>query len=165
MIGQFKLTRMTVIWPSSRLTRAGKKEGYYRTPDYRIGNRPHTAKFKVVRNVRLFTFYSNDSNLQDEIAGQVGVRKWPFLQIWREKMFRKSSTNRIYEVKYLRYSKTNTTWFISRSSKNYWSLGGGYMRLLPSAYYFPQYHAVFVYNYTHRLGNQKPPTSNTCKCN
>ena len=58
--------------------RAGKKAGYYRTPDYRIGNRPHMAKFKVVRNVRLFTSYSIDSNLQDEIDGQDGVRKWMF---------------------------------------------------------------------------------------
>ena len=55
--------------------RAGKKEGYYRTPDYRIGNRPHTAKFKVLRNVHLFTSYSIYSDLQDEIAGQDGVRK------------------------------------------------------------------------------------------
>ena len=48
---------------------------YYRTTDYRIGNRTHTAKFKVVRNVRLFPSYSIDSNLQDEIAGQDGVSK------------------------------------------------------------------------------------------
>ena len=66
---------MTVIWPTSTKIRAGKKEGYYHTPDYRIGNRPHKAKFKVVRNVRLFTSYSIDSNLKDEIAGQDGVRK------------------------------------------------------------------------------------------
>ena len=63
---------------------------------------------------------------------------------------------------FMRYSKTSTTWFISRSSKNSWSLGVGCMRLLPSAsrrevvsriqhlgtsnfYYFPQYHVVFVY--------------------
>ena len=45
------LTRMTVIWPTSRKCQQGKKEGYYRTPDYRMGNRPHTAKFKVVRNL------------------------------------------------------------------------------------------------------------------
>ena len=31
----------------------------------------------------------------------------------------------------MRYSKTNTTWFISRS-KNYWSLGVGRVKLLPS---------------------------------
>ena len=30
MIGQFKLTRMTVIWPTSRKREQGKKEGYYR---------------------------------------------------------------------------------------------------------------------------------------
>ena len=83
MIGQFKLMRMTVIWPTPQKHEQGKKEGYYCTPDYRIGNRPHTAKFKVVRNVRLFTSYSIDSNLQDEIAGQDGVRKWTFLQTWR----------------------------------------------------------------------------------
>ena len=69
MIGQFKLTRMTVIWPTSRKCEQGKKEGYYRTPDYRIRNRLHTAKFKVVRNVRLFTLYSIDSNLKNEIGG------------------------------------------------------------------------------------------------
>ena len=74
MIGQFKLTRISVIWPTSWKREHGKKEGYYCTPDYRIGNRPHTAKFKVVRYVRLFTSYSIDSNLQDEIAGQDGVR-------------------------------------------------------------------------------------------
>ena len=47
-------------------------------PDCGIGNRPHMAKFKVVRNVRLFTSYSIDSNLQDEIAGQDGIRKLTF---------------------------------------------------------------------------------------
>ena len=78
MIGQFRLTRMTVIWPTSRKREEGKTKGYYRTPYYRIGNRPHTAKFKVVRNVRLFTSYSIHSNLQDEIAGQDGVRNWMF---------------------------------------------------------------------------------------
>ena len=55
-------------------TQARKKEGNYRTPDYRIGNRPHMAKFKVMRIY--FVFYH--SNLQDEIAGQDGVRKWMF---------------------------------------------------------------------------------------
>ena len=34
---------------------------------------------------------------------------------------------------FMRYSKTNTTWFISRSSKNSWSLDVGCVRLLPSA--------------------------------
>ena len=70
MIGQFKLMPMTVIWPTSRKPQQGKKEGYYRTPDYCLGNRPRMAKFKVVRNVRLFTSYSINSNLQDETAGQ-----------------------------------------------------------------------------------------------
>ena len=79
MIGQFKLTRMTVIILAYfTKTRAGKKVGYYLTPDYRIGNRSHMAKFKVVSNIRLFTSYSIDSNLQDEIAGQDGVRKCIF---------------------------------------------------------------------------------------
>ena len=64
---------MIVILPTSRKREEGKTKGYYR-----IGNRPHTAKFKVVRNVRLFTSYSIHSNLQDEIAGQDGVRKWMF---------------------------------------------------------------------------------------
>ena len=73
MIGQFKLTRMTVIWPISRKREQGKK--CYRNLDYRIGNRSNAAKFKVVRNVRLCTSYSIDSNLQDEIAGQDGVSK------------------------------------------------------------------------------------------
>ena len=59
------------------------------------------AKFKVMRNVRLFTSYWIDSNLEDEIAGQDGVRKWTFLQTWWEKIFRKLSTIRIYEIKYL----------------------------------------------------------------
>ena len=49
MIGQVKLTRMK--------TRAGKKDEYYRTPDYRIGNRPHTTKFKVVSNVGPTSIY------------------------------------------------------------------------------------------------------------
>ena len=64
----------------------------------------------------------------------------------------------------MRYSKTNTTWFISRSSKNSWFLGVGCVRLLPSTsrrevasriqhrgtsnfFYFSQNHVVFVYNY------------------
>ena len=34
---------------------------------------------------------------------------------------------------FMRYSKTNTTWFISTSSKNYWSRGVGCVRLLPDA--------------------------------
>ena len=33
----------------------------------------------------------------------------------------------------MRYSKTITAWFISRSSKTYWSLGVGRVKLLPSA--------------------------------
>ena len=57
------------------------KNGYYRTPDYRIGNRTHTAKFKVVRNVgpmSIYFVYSIDSNLHDEIAGQDGpvILRW-----------------------------------------------------------------------------------------
>ena len=89
MIGQFKLTHITVIWPTSRKREQGKKKGYYRSPDYRIGNRSQTAKFKVVRNVRLFTSHSIDSNLQDEIAGQDSVRKWTFFKFDR----RRSSGN------------------------------------------------------------------------
>ena len=59
----------------------------------------------------------------------------------------------------MRYSKTNTTWFILRSSENSCSLGVGCVKLLPSAlhrevvsriqhlgtsnfYYFPQYKVV-----------------------
>ena len=53
MIGQFKLTRMAVIWQFSRKREQGKTEWFYRTPDYRIGKRPNMAKFKVVRNVGL----------------------------------------------------------------------------------------------------------------
>ena len=33
----------------------------------------------------------------------------------------------------MRYSKTNATWFISKSSENSWSRGVGCVRLLPSA--------------------------------
>ena len=54
-----------------------------------------------MRNVRLFILYSIDSNRQDEIAGQDGVRKWMFLQTWREKIFMKLSIIRINEVEYL----------------------------------------------------------------
>ena len=59
MIGQFKLTHMPVIWPTSRKREQGKTMGTIAPlHDYCIGNRSHTtAKFKVVRNVglRLFT--------------------------------------------------------------------------------------------------------------
>ena len=34
---------------------------------------------------------------------------------------------------FMRYSKTNTTWFISRSSENSWSHSVECMRLLPSS--------------------------------
>ena len=141
---------------------AGKKEGYYRTPDYHIGNRPHTAKFKVTRNVRLFTLYSVNSNLQDEIAGQDGSKKWTFCKFDGRRSSRKYILNLFISKIFMRYSKTNTTWFISRSSWNSWSLVLWYVRLLPSASrrevvsriqhlgtsnfnYFPQYHVVFVY--------------------
>ena len=53
-------------------------------PDYRIGNRPRTAKFKAVRNVSLLTSYSIDLNLQDELAGQDGVRKWMICKLTEE---------------------------------------------------------------------------------
>ena len=175
------------------------------------------AKFKVVRNVRLFTSYSIDSNLQDEIAGQDGVRKWTYCKfdgrssgnidnkdskqtkvvieksvgIFRshceskeKAMFSRRLKSIIilncpvscvsFTLKFgltivsyilnlfiskiiMRYSKTNTIWFISKSSENSWSLGVGCVRLLPSAlrreivsctqhirtsnfHYFPQYH-------------------------
>ena len=66
---------------------------------------------------------------------------------------------------FMRYSKTNTTWF---NSINSWSLCVGCVRLLPSAsrreevsriqhlgtsnfYYFPQYHVVFVYYLLYNL--------------
>ena len=79
MIGQFKLKHMAVIWPTSRKHEQGKKKSTFGTPDYRIGNRPQTAEFKVMRNVNyVFLLYSIDSNLQDKIAGQDGVRKWTF---------------------------------------------------------------------------------------
>ena len=48
---------------------AGKKEGYSRTPDY-----PTRRSSRAC----VFTSYSYHSNLQDEIAGQDGVRKWMF---------------------------------------------------------------------------------------
>ena len=157
MIGQFNDCNLAYFTK----TRAGKKEGYYRTPDYRIGNRPHTAKFKVVRNVRLFTLYSIDSNLQDEIAGHDGIRKWTFLQTWRKKIFRKLSTIRIYEVKYLwgivKQIQYGLFWEVVKiTGPSVLDVG-----LLPSAssrevvshiqhlgssnfYYFSQYHVVFV---------------------
>ena len=158
MIGQFKLSTHDCNSAYFMKAQAWKKRRVlYCTPDYGIGNQPHTAKSKVVRNVCLFTSFSIDSNLQDELDGQDGVRNWMtgltidsyILNLFISKMF-------------MRYSKTNTTWFISTSSKNSWSLGVGCVRLLHSAlrrevvpliqhlgtshfYYFPQYHVVFVY--------------------
>ena len=38
--------------------------------------------------------------------------------------------NLFFNKIFMRYSKTNTTWFISRSSENFWSLGVGCVRLL-----------------------------------
>ena len=76
-------------------TRAGKKEGYYRIPDYRIGNWPHTVKFKVVRI--FFVLYH--SNLQDEITGHDGVRKWMFCKF--EEDLQESIDNEDSKQKYL----------------------------------------------------------------
>ena len=78
MIGQFKVHTNDRNLAYFTKMRAGKKRRVLLHPEYSIGNRPHTAKFKVVRNVRLFTSYPIDSNLQDKIAGQHGIRKWTF---------------------------------------------------------------------------------------
>ena len=69
-----------------------------------------------MRNVRLFTSYLIDSNLQDEIAGQDGVRKWTFLLTWREKIFRKLLTIKIYEVKYLQGIQHGLFWEVVKTS-------------------------------------------------
>ena len=101
--------------------------------------------------------------LQDEIAGQDGVRKWTFLQTLWEKIFRKLSTIRICEVKYLWGIVKQIQHVLFREVVKF--TGVGRVRLLPSAsrrevvshiqhlgtsnfYYFPQYHAVFVYYHT-----------------
>ena len=123
---------MTVIWPTSRKCEQGKKKG--RTPDYRIGNRPHTAKFKVVHNVMYIYLLRRPtlSNLQDEIAGQDGVRKWTFCG---ESNYSFLHSQLSLSVKYLWgiVKQIQHAWFISRSSENSWSLGVGCVRLLPSA--------------------------------
>ena len=150
-------------------TRVGKKGGYYRTPDYRIGNRPHTAKFKVMHKVRLLTSYSINSNLQDEIAGQDGAKKWTFCKFDLRRSSRNYILNLFISKIFMRkaYSKTNTTWFISKSSENSRSLGVWCVRLLPTAKqqevvsriqhlgtsnfnYFSQCHVVSVY-YSQKL--------------
>ena len=69
MIGQFKLSLGLLHKNASRKKRRVLSQHWVST---------QTAKFKVVCNVRLFTSYSIDSNLQDKIAGQGGVRKWMF---------------------------------------------------------------------------------------
>ena len=84
MIGQFKLTHMTLIWPTSQKREQGKKEGYYRTADYRIRNRLHTAKLKVVRNVR----YLLCTLLIQISKTKLVVKNVDVLQIW-QKIFRK----------------------------------------------------------------------------
>ena len=59
MIGQFKLLRMTVIWPTSRKRKQGKKKGRYR-----LGNRPHTANLKVVRISRPYVYLLPSLSIQ-----------------------------------------------------------------------------------------------------
>ena len=90
---------------------------------------------------------------------------WCFATLTEEDLQKIIDNNDLWRKIFMKYSKTNTTWFISRSSKTYWSLGVGCVRLLPSAsrqevvsciqhlgtsnfYYFPQYHVVFVYCHT-----------------
>ena len=145
------------IWSTSRKRKQRNKKGYYRTPDYHIGNRPHTAKFKIVRNVglRLFTSYSIDSNLQDEIAGQDGVR------IWRKKIFRKLSTiwipSKLKRVKYLwgMVKQIQHGLFLEvvkipgPSALDAWDYFPPLVSCIQhlgtsNFYYFPQYHVVFV---------------------
>ena len=163
MIGHLKLIRMTVIWPTSRKREQGK-EGYYR-----IGNRPHTAKFKAVHNVQTMYFYLLRTlsiqipktkllvNMSSESGRFANLTEEDLQQIIDNEDSKQTKEGKIF----MRYSKTNTAWFISRSSKNSWSLGVGCLRLVPSAsrqeavsrihhlgtsnfYYFPQYHVVFV---------------------
>ena len=98
-------------------TRAGKKEGSYRTSDYRIGNQPHMAKFKIVRNVRQFTLYSIDSNIQDELLVKMVSKSWCFATLMEEDLQKIIDNMDLWGKIFMRYSKTNTMWFISRSSK------------------------------------------------
>ena len=150
MIGQFKLTCMTVIWPTSR-----KKRGTIAPltialeidPTQRSSRScvmyiylPHTLSIQISKTKLLVKMVSEQERLT--IVCYI-------LNLFICKIF-------------MRYCKTNTTWFISRSSKNSWSLGVGCVRQLPSAsrrevvsciqhlgisnfYYFPQYYVVFVY--------------------
>ena len=122
MIGQFKLMRMTVIWPTSRKREQGKKRGTIAPLTIALVFEGRALcmsiyfvvyRFKSPRGLKLLVKMASE---QERLT----------IVCYILNLFRPI-------CKYLRYSKTNTTWFISRSSKNSWSLGVGCMRLLPSA--------------------------------
>ena len=60
--------------------------------------------------------YSTDSNLQDEILVKKMSESERFANLTGEEII---DNKDLWGKIFMRYSKTNTTWFISRSSKNY----------------------------------------------
>ena len=149
MIGHFKLTCMTVIWPTSQKREQGKKRGTIAPLTIALEIDPTRRRMYVYLLYTLSIQISKTKFLVKMTSEQESLTIVSYiLNLFISKIF-------------MRYSKTNTTWFISRNSKNSWSLGVGCVRLLSSAsrrelvsriqhlgtsnfYYFPQYHVVFV---------------------
>ena len=79
MIGQFKLTCMTVIWPTSRKREQGNKKSTIANLTIAEEIDPHS---EVPRSCVMYIclLCTINSNLQDEIAGHDGIRKRKFLQ-------------------------------------------------------------------------------------
>ena len=116
-------------------------------------------KFKVVHNVRLFTSYSVDSNLQDKIAGRDGVRKWKFCKFDRrsQEIVNNKDSKQKYIwgiVKQIQHGLFREVvkitgprcWMRETTSLRFTS-GSIVSRIqhlgTSNFYYFPQYHVVF----------------------
>ena len=114
MIGQFKLMRMTVIWPTSPKLRAGKKEGTIAplTIALEIDPTRQSSRSCVVYVYLLHTLLIQISKTNLKLLVKMASK--------HERLTIVCYILNFFICKiFMRYSKTNTTWFISRSSKKF----------------------------------------------
>ena len=118
---------MTVIWPTSWKHEQGKKRGTIApvTIALEIDLTRRSSRSCVVYVYLLRT-------LSIQIA-KTNLKLLVKMASEQERLTISYILNLLICKIFIRYSKTNTTWFISRSGKNYWSRGVGCVRLLPDA--------------------------------
>ena len=98
--------------------RVGKTEGYYCTPDYRIGNRPHTAELCIMYIYLLHTLSIQIS--KTKLLVKMASESRRFANLMEEDLQEIIDNKDLLGKTFMRHSKTNTTWFISRSSETSW---------------------------------------------